>query len=202
MRGRETRAQQVCAIIFLSYRSCMSKAIEAAIRADKWKQARRLIRVELRRTPQSHWLLTRLSLTYYEQFAYKRALRYSQEALRLAPRCPLVLWDHAGDLDMLGRKLEAIRTYQKLLRRGVRSIAYDECGEGLARSRGLVADSLYRLAHCHRDLGRHRRALIYLRKHLRQRGPGCQSIYPIGTVRRELKQLTMRFNKPRVTRRG
>ena len=166
------------------------KQIESAIRADRWKEARRLIRIALREQPDDHWLLTRLSLTYYEQSNYRRALSYSKHALRLAPRCPLVLWDYAGDLDMLGRKTEAARIYHGLVRRGVRSIAFGRCGEGLARARGLVADSLYRLAHCYRDLGEQSKAVAYLRKHLQRRGPGCHSIYPIGEVRKELKQLT------------
>ena len=170
----------------------MSKTIEIAIRANKWKEARLLIRAELRRNPESHWLLTRLSLTYYEQYDYRRALSYSRRALQLAPHCPLVLWDYAGDLDMLGQKKTAMKIYHKLIRRGTRSIAHDECGEGLARARGLVADSFYRLAHCHLDLGQHREAVACLRKHLRLRGSGCQSIYPSGGVRKELKKLAIR----------
>jgi len=167
------------------------KPIESAIRAHKWKEARRVIRLALREQPDNHWLLTRLSLTYYEQYDYERALSYSQRALLLAPRCPLVLWDYAGDLDMIGRKTEAARIYHRLLRRGVHSLAYDPCGEGLARARGLFADSLYRLAHCYRDLGQHRKAVAYLSKHILQRGPGCHSIYSNGQVCKELKQLTL-----------
>lgn len=173
------------------------KKIASAIRAERWEQARHLIRSALRKQPDENWLLTRLSLTYYEQHDYRRALSYSQRALGLSPRCPLVLWDYAGDLDMLGRKAEAARIYHKLLRRGVRSLAFDQCGEGLARARGLVADSLYRLAHCYRDLGQPRKAAMYLRRHLQQRGSGCQSIYPIDAVRKELKQLTSRSSQRR-----
>jgi predicted Zn-dependent protease len=167
----------------------MWQAIEDAIRTSRWEKARRLIRSELQRTPEDHWLWTRLSLTYYEQFRYRRALQYSQKALRLAPKCPLVLWDYAGDLDMLGRKPEAMRIYRKLVRLGPHSIAYGQCGEGLGRARGLVADSLYRLALCYRDLGQHRKAVDYLQEHLQQRGPGCHSIYRIDEVRGELRRL-------------
>jgi len=80
-----------------------------------------------------HWLLTRLGLTYYEEHNYKKALFYETQALRLAPKCPLVLWDYAGTLEMLGRDKEAIAIYRKLVKRGVDKIAYGECGEGRAR---------------------------------------------------------------------
>jgi hypothetical protein len=76
----------------------MSKAIEAAIRTEKWERVRQLIRAELKEEPDSHWLLTRLSLTYYEEQAYRKSLSYSRKALKLAPRCPRALWDYAGCL--------------------------------------------------------------------------------------------------------
>lgn len=167
----------------------MSKAINASLERSDWTAARRLTRAQLRREPTNHWLLTRLSLTYYEQHDYHRALRYSREAIKSAPRCPLVLWDYAGALDMLGRKKEALRLFRRIARRGVQSIASGLCGEGLAKARGLVADCLYREAGCYSDLGNRARATKAYRSHLRLRGPGCRSIYPIRDVRRELSKL-------------
>jgi hypothetical protein len=58
----------------------MSREIENAIRRDDWKGARRLVRAALRRQPDSHWLLARLALTYYEEFDYERALTIGQQA--------------------------------------------------------------------------------------------------------------------------
>jgi len=66
--------------------------IEDAIQQEDWPTARRLIRAALRREPESHWLLTRLGLTYYEEHNYERALVSDHQAYQLAPRCPLVLW--------------------------------------------------------------------------------------------------------------
>src|SRR5262245_20839579 len=131
----------------------MSEEIEKLIAAENWKAARTLIRVALRKKPDSHWLLTRLGLTYYEAYKYEKALFYTERALELTPNCPLALWDYAGDLDMLGRTREAIYIYKKLVKRGVEGIAYGDCGEGLAWARGLVADCLYRLAKCYDELG-------------------------------------------------
>ncbi len=167
----------------------MSKAIESKIKRHDWRGARRLLRAELRRDPTNHWLLTRMSLIHYEQHHYRRALSYSRRAYRLAPWCPLVLWDHAGDLDMLGRKREAIAIYRRLVKRGVRSIATGRCGEGLAWARGLVADCWYRLASSYRTLGRQRAATNAYRQHLRMRGPGCRSIYVAADARKQLRQI-------------
>ena len=58
------------------------KQIEFAIGREDWKQARKLIRMWLRRSPNSHWLLTRMGLTYYEQRQYRRALGYERRAMR------------------------------------------------------------------------------------------------------------------------
>src|SRR5512146_1689372 len=110
----------------------MGNVIEEAIKRENWEKARSLIRSRLKRFPDDHWLITRLGLTYYEQKQYKRALRYSEKALSLAPHCPLVLWDYAGSLDMLQRSEEAIAVYKRIVQRGVNQIAYGKCGEGKA----------------------------------------------------------------------
>src|ERR1700736_806345 len=93
--------------------------IQRAFDADDWKQARKLIRAELEKDPTHHWLLTRLATTYYEEKDYAKALAISEKAMRSNPRCPLVLWDYACALDMLGRSDDAIVVWDKLLRRGV-----------------------------------------------------------------------------------
>jgi len=167
----------------------MSDAIEARISANDWSGARRLIRAALRREPDSHWLLARLGLTYYEERRYVQALQWSERALARAPRCPLVLWEYAGALQQLGRHRDALRVYAGLRRRGVESLAHGECGEGLRWARGLVADALYRQAIGYVALGQRRRARTSLKSHLALRGPGCASIYPLRQVRHELRDL-------------
>ena len=163
----------------------MSAEIEQAIERDEWIRAQKLIERRLRSEPDSHWLLTRLSLTYYERHDYASALPYSERAVALAPNCPLVLWDYAGTLAMLGRTKEALALFRRLVRRGIDSIANDDCGEGVAWSRGLVADCHYRMAHCYLDLRRKKEATHAFTCHLNLRGPGCRSIYPIQQVRKE-----------------
>jgi len=168
----------------------MSKEIEELIDAENWKGARQLIRAALRKEPDSHWLLTRLGLTCYEERNYEKALFYEAQALRLAPRCPLVLWDYAGTLDMLGQNRKSIAIYRKLIKRGDK-IAYGECGEGMAWARGVVADCLYRIAKCYEEQERPKKALSYYEQHIKRRGPGSRSIYSIGEVKRQMKKVRL-----------
>ena len=164
----------------------MSRKIEASIKRSDWPGTRRLVRAALRKNPESHWLVSRLSLTYYEEQDYARSLILSQRAFDLAPDCPLVLWDLAGTFDLLERYKEAMAIYRRLLRRGVKAVAFDDCGEGIPWARGLLADCWYRLACCQKKQGRRVRAIQCFEKHLALRGPGCRSIYRLRDVRREL----------------
>ena len=179
----------------------MSLAIEKAIERDDWKGARSLIRASLRKEPDSHWLVARLGLTYYEEYNCKRALTLQQRAYSLAPHCPLVLWDLAGTFDMLGRHREAIAIYRQLVRRNIKSLAFGDCGEGMGWTRGLIADCWYRLASCESKLGRRTQAIHCFNKHLEMRGPGCRSIYPIKKVRKELRESLVESQKKELDRR-
>jgi len=170
----------------------MSLAIEAAIKREDWKGARRLLQRALDKEPDSHWLITRLGLTYYEEYDYKRALALEQKAHKLAPRCPLVSWDLAGTLDMLGRHREAIAVYRRIVRRKINSLAFGDCGEGLRWSRQLVADCWYRIARCSHKLGRNSEAIRCYKRHLEMRSGGIGSIYPIKDARQELQELLKR----------
>jgi tetratricopeptide (TPR) repeat protein len=66
---------------------------------------------------------------YYEQRRYALALKYAEKAFAEVPSCPLVLWDYAGALQMLGRHNEALDLYARVVTRGVDRIANGECGE-------------------------------------------------------------------------
>jgi tetratricopeptide (TPR) repeat protein len=175
----------------------MVSKIERLIEAEDWPTARRAIRAELRSDPKNHWLLTRLGLTYYEEKDYKQALEFARRALAEAPDCPLVLWDYAGSLQMLGRGQNALKIYRRLIRRGITAIAFDDCGEGLAWARGLVADCHYRMAGCYRRSRRKAMAIKSLTSHLTLRGPGCRSIYPLPMVRKELQKLWTATKRPK-----
>ena len=167
-----------------------AKRIEEAIERDDWQKARTLIRQWLRVKPKDHWLLTRLGLTYYEQGQYKRALHYELKALQIQPYCPLVVWDYAGTLDMLGRKKEALSIYRWLISWGEETLAYCPCGEGIQRARSLIADCFYRVGRILEGQGQRKRAVAAYREHMSRRTRGTRSIYSLSQVKREYLKLS------------
>jgi tetratricopeptide (TPR) repeat protein len=170
-----------------------ARQIEEALQRDNWEKARLLIRQWLRREPKNHWLLTRLGLTYYEQKQYKRALHYELKALQIEPYCPLVVWDYAGTLDMLGRKKEALSVYRWLTSWGEERLAYGPCGEGIRAARSLIADCFYRIGAILEEQGQRKRAVAAFREHLSRRTRGTRSIYPLSKVRRRYAKLSSRW---------
>lgn len=170
----------------------IDRKIEQAIAADEWKSARGLIVRALENDPSDHWLLTRLALTYYEERNYELALEYSERAMALAPNCPLVLWDCAGALDMLGRETEAIDVWKGLIARGPEAIAEDECGEGLRAARSLVNDCRYRVGCALADLEDFMAAREMLAQHVAHRGKTTPSIYSLTEAKRKLRALSAR----------
>jgi tetratricopeptide (TPR) repeat protein len=163
--------------------------IERAIAATDWPKARRLIRKELRKNRDDHWLLTRLSLTYYEQKQYRQSLRYVVQALQIAPYCPLAVWDYAGTLDMLRQKKKALQIFEWLISWGEKAIAYGECGEGIRFARSLIADCYYRVARIHEESRQRVKAERAYRQHLSRRKRGDRSIYTLAEVKRRYTAL-------------
>lgn len=154
-----------------------------------WKGARKVLLKLLKDYPEDHWLLTRLSVTYYEEKNYLKALEYVEKARTITSRCPLVLWDYAGTLDMLNNNEDAIRIYKRLIRRGVNRIAYGECGEGISWARSLVNDCRYRLGLIYARMGEFRLARNYLDTHIANRYLNCYSIYNLREVKKDLVDL-------------
>ena len=166
-----------------------AKAIEEAIAKDQWLLARGRIREKLTEEPDSHWLISRLALTYYEQRQYRRALNYEIKALQIAPYCPLSIWGYAGTLDMLDRKKEALELYRWLISWGEEELAYGPCGEGIQKARSLIADCFYRIALIQARNGQRKRAIQSYKEHLSRRTRGTRSIYPLRAVKDKMRKL-------------
>lgn len=166
-----------------------TRRIAELVRKELWADARRLLRLELKESPESHWLLTRLGATCYEQHRYKTALRIERKALRLSPQCPLVLWDIAGSLDALGNRRASVRIWRRLMARGVQELAHGECGEGVRWARSLINDCRYRIGCADKEAGNNRSAAKYLRAYLAHRRRGVGSIYSLRDARKELDGL-------------
>lgn len=139
------------------------------IEADRWSTACQLIRGELNISSTDHRLWYRLGFAYHGDGKYSRALQATVKGLAAAPRCPGLLDLKAEHLGALKRTNEAIQIYRHLIRRGVQSIAFGECGEGLPWAQSLVNNCCFKLACLYYDIGDRPRAKRYLRIHLRDR---------------------------------
>jgi hypothetical protein len=99
----------------------------------------------------------------------------------------MAIWGYAGTLDMLERYKEALEIYRWLISWGEDELAYGQCGEGIQSARSLIADCFYRIARIHEALGLHKRALLFYKEHLSRRNRGTRSIYPLKTVKANMK---------------
>lgn len=144
---------------------------------DEYSQAREILFKLLKNEPDSHWILSRISSTYYEDRNYKKALVFAERALEIAPDCPMVLWDYSGVLDMLDDTKKAISIWKYLLSCSVEQIAFDECGEGIRDAKSLHNDCRFRIGTSYKDLNQKKLAIKYLKLHLQNRQRGLPSIY-------------------------
>lgn len=165
------------------------KKFNLTYKEENWNSARKILLKLIKDYPDDHWFLTRLSNTYYEEKNYIKALEYVEKARKIAPRCPLVLWDYAGTSDMLNNNEGAIRIYKGLIRRGVKRIAYGECGEGIRWARSLVNDCRYKLGLIYAKMGDFGLAINFLRAHIANRNRNCYSIYHLRKVKKDLVDL-------------
>ncbi len=127
-------------------RHALQVRLDKLLEREDWYRARQLLQAALKYSPDDHWLISRIGLTYYEDGKYRVALRHQIRAAKLAPGCSLVKWELAGCLDMLRRDSEAAQIYRSLSRASPRLARKDGCFEGVVWLRGLAADSLFRLS--------------------------------------------------------
>ncbi|MGO8758833.1 MAG: tetratricopeptide repeat protein [Terracidiphilus sp.] len=163
--------------------------------AEDWTGARRLIKAELRRDPEDHWLLSRLALTYYEQRKYEQALYWDAMALQESPYCPLAIWGYAGSLEMLGRLDESLAIYRWLLSWGEEYLACGDCGEGIGRARSLLADCHYRIASIWKKKRQWKRAAAEYHIYLSKRKKGWGSIYSIRDVKASYAEVLVKVQR-------
>ena len=139
-------------------------AIETLIRNSKWKQAEDSIWKQLHKTPDDHWLWSRLSGVRYEQKDYKGALEAAEKALEIVSDCPLALWSKANAVEMLDRTGEAVELYLALFNGGLQQLKNpnedaNECWEGSDWTSGLMADCVFRIAGCFAKTGKRDEAI-------------------------------------------
>jgi tetratricopeptide (TPR) repeat protein len=152
--------------------------------------ARSLIQEELISAPTDHWLWATLSLTYYEEKKYEKALECSKRAVQSEPECPLALWHYAGSLYMAGRPSSALTIWTMLLDKDLDEIANGEHGEGMDWALRLVNDVLYRVGSYYQWVGTNELARGYFLKHLQDREHGVASTYDLDDVTLNLERVS------------
>jgi tetratricopeptide (TPR) repeat protein len=136
---------------------------------------------------QDHQTIIRRGLALHESRRYAAALPYFDRALRVAPGCPVAVYNRANTLHMLGRDDEAYPLLIQLTRLGAAELAR-RCPDSQPRS--LRMDCHFLLFYT--ILGRRgfcREAIRHARTHLRLRCRGVQSLWSIRHVRRELADI-------------
>ncbi len=139
--------------------------IDSLLERAEWDKARALIKKEMVRDPDNHWLLTQLSETYYEQRRYHQALNQLLTSLDLVPDCPLTLWHLAGTLDALGDSEGALALYAWLLE-CKKTAADDPCWESAEWTDALKTDCVFRIGICFEHLGKKNKAAHFFRHYI------------------------------------
>ena len=128
-----------------------------------------------------HRTLVKAGLKLHEARHYSKALEYFDRAMRITPECPVVAYNRANTLHMLGRDAEAYRILRELIR--VAPLELDQCCPD-AHGVSLQLDTFYLLFLVTTDVrGLCAEAFDYAAEHLRRRRRGLQSVWSIKEVR-------------------
>jgi tetratricopeptide (TPR) repeat protein len=170
--------------------------IESLVEAGERASAQGVVKKQLVKEPDDHWLWARLAGVNYERRDYQAALDAAEKSLKQVPDCPLALWSYAGALDMLGRTKDAGKIYIQLTRRGLQQLNEpdedaNECWEGPDWTRGLVVDCIFRTADCLAKLGKRDDAVEWYSRFLNLLDFGIQGNYSRADAAARLKKLVL-----------
>lgn len=147
----------------------------------------RTIQKELKKTPRDHWLLMRLSETYYVRHKYRQALQSADEALRVRPGDAWATWACARCLEELDQHEAAIRLYKGILHKGLDRAAADG---GRRWARMLLNDCRCAIGMCYWLMLNNRPTIRWLKEHLKYRRRNDESVYPLQFIRNIVSELT------------
>jgi len=171
-----------------------SDRINELFAQENWREAQRLLTARRKQEPRSHWVLTQLAVTHYEQQEYAAALELLRESYKIVPDCPLTLWNFAGAQEALGNASEALPIYTWLLR-STKTSEDDSCWESPEWTDALKADCVYRIGGCFETLGKPDKARHCYEQYIQLLGSGIEGIYSFDDVRAQLGSLSSKRNK-------
>lgn len=173
--------------------SDLSKVVHIHIRNNEYNKARAILFKELRKEPHNHWLLAKIGETYKGTNNNSLSLRYLKKAQTIAPNCPHTLWHLSATYYRIGEYDKSKKILRSLLRRGVKSIAFGLCGEGIQFSRSLLNDSRVRLALIYKKQDDIKMAIRYLNLHLKYRARGNASNYTKKQILKKIELLQEKY---------
>lgn len=162
--------------------------INSLFAQEDWAAARAILEQEREKCPDSHWVLTQLGVTYYEERRYQDAIKLFRASKELVPDCPLTIWQLAGALDATGKSSEAIDLYTWLLR-SKKSAREDHCWESDEWTETLKTDCVYRLGVCFSHQGKKDAAETCFRQYIDLLLSGVDTIYSIEDAMRQIRKL-------------
>ncbi len=156
---------------------------------NKLTELRGILLEWLKEEHDSHWTLAQIAEINYLEKHFTEALEYAEKAWKIAPHCPMVIWEYAESLFRLGKNEEAEPLYRNLIRRRVKRIAYGECGEGIRATRMLVNDCRYPLGCILAIRVEFKIAEKYVKQHIANRNRNCTSLFRIHEVKLDLEKI-------------
>ena len=170
----------------VSHEPKLTSLINQYFDKEDYQSAIALLKGEMVKSPDDHWLNAQLAISYYELRDYKTAMEFSEKAVRLSPNCPLALDYHASILFANGKVKEALRIWNDLLDKNVEEIACGDCGEGVRFAKSLLNDVGFSVGDAYMELNNKEKALSYYKSHLANRQKG---IFSNITRREVLKEI-------------
>ena len=171
------------------YKNHISTLLNEYIMTENWHDAKLLLKSELQKNPDDHFLLTQFGEVLYEMQEYEKAIEFTEKAYKLAPNCPLTLNNHAVVLYINEKNNEAIQIWKNLLEKNINEIAESECGDGLKYAKSLINDIRFRIGDAYLANNEREEALNYYKLHLTNRKRGLFSNFTKNEVEKEIKEL-------------
>lgn len=139
-----------------------------------------------------HGVLIERAVRLHNRLRYTEALPLAEEAYRIAPACPVVLYNLANTLHMLGRGARARTLLQRLVATSADSLRRACPANGSPRSFQVDAHYLLFEVELYRT-GAWRESVAHARRHLRLRTRGLRSVWTRRAIERRIVDLRARW---------
>jgi len=139
-----------------------------------------------------HRVLIAKASRLHDRLRYAEALPFAEEAYRIAPACPAVLYNLANTLHMLGRGARARTLLRRLVSSSTDSLRRACPANGSPRSFQVDAHYLLFEVELYRTRD-WRESLAHARRHLKLRTRGLRSVWTRRGIERRIVDLRARW---------